>query len=293
MLVGLPLSLTKLSDLKSSITRGSNNCGDDSVSMSMLSMNKRSAGEMSIGCCSSESATPHKARKLNLNASFTTSSVSSHSSAPSTHAFRFITLPRRSASTESSIPVLSPCTYLTISLKNKKMKSRVDSFSFEQALYFEPYEESEIHIDLLRALRGADLEKLRSQMNDKDKNYNLEARNQFGENLVHLACRMGLSTDVLKFLIEDAKVQINVRDRFGRTPLHNACMSALPNFNNIDYIMKSAPKMSVFEDDKNKIPFDLIPRRCYERWTRFLSEKNVLQTLCTELSKHEGLSQKV
>merc|ERR1712238_113839 len=29
----------------------------------------------------------------------------------------------------------------------------------------------------------------------------LKARNQFGENLLHLACRMGISRDVLEFLV--------------------------------------------------------------------------------------------
>jgi len=154
-------------------------------------------------------------------------------------------------------------------------------------MYFEPFQEAEIHLDLLKALRGADLEKLRHLKNDKEKDYDFEARNQFGENLVHLACRMG-QDNMLKFLVEDVKVPINVRDRFGRTPLHFACMAALPNFNNVDYIMKHEPKLAVFEDDKSKIPFELIPSRCYERWTRFISEKNILPKLCGELSKHEG-----
>jgi len=258
----------------------------------MLSMSKRSAGEMgSIGCGSNESQTPLKTRKLNVSYA---SSVSSHSSNPSMTAFAFITLPRRSKSPTHFVPTLSPCTYLTVSLKNKKIKSRVDSFNLEQALYFEPYEESEIDIDLLKALRGGDLEKLRSLKNDKEKNYDLEARNRFGENLIHMACRISsLQLEVLKILVEDANVQLNVRDMFGRTPLHNACMSAIPNFNNVEYIMKKAPKLFVFEDDKNKLPFDLIPHRCFERWTRFLSQKKFLQTLCTELSKYQGLSQDI
>jgi len=290
MLRALPATLTKLPSFDSSISTKSNYCGDDCFSISMLSMNKRGPGEMSIGCCLSENATPLKTRKL--NGSYTASSVSSHSSAASPMPYRFLTLPRRSVSSQSTIPVLSPCTYLTVSLKNKKIKSRIDSFSLEQALYFEPYEESEIDMDLLKAVREGDLEKLRSLMNGKQKDYDLEARNQSGENLVHMACRVtGISVDVLKFLVDDAKVQLNVRDRFGRTPLHNACMSAIPNFNNIDYIMKKAPKLTVFEDDKNKVPFDLIPQRCFERWTRFLSEKHILPTLCKELSEHEGLSQ--
>lgn len=271
------------------ITNEVKNPGEKVVNPSMLSMNKRSAVEMSIGCCSGEKSTPLKTRRL--NASFGSSSVSSHSSSPS-NAIRFITLPRHFSTSESSVPVLSPSTYMIISLKNNKIKSRVDSFSLEQALFFEPYEEAGIHLDLLKALRGADLPKLRLLLKEKEETHDLGARNQFGENLLHIACRMGLSWDLIKFLVEDAKVHLNVRDRFGLSPLHNACMSAQPNFNNINYIMEKAPLLTVFEDDRNKVPFDLIPQRCFERWTRFLSEKSILQTLCSDLSKHKGLSTK-
>merc|ERR1740117_2010162 len=107
-----------------------------------------------------------------------------------------------------------------------------------------------------------------------------------GENLLHLACRMGISRNIVEFLVEDqdgsgvsgAKVPLNVRDKFGRTPLHNACMSSAANlnFHNIDYLITKAPQLLVMEDDNGKIPFDVIPSRNYEKWTRFLSEKNIL-----------------
>lgn len=240
---------------------------------------------MSIGCGSNQDEVAFKTRRLNPKTPSSTSS-----SLSSINRFSFMMIPRRSSPSTSSIPVLSPCTYMTILLKNKKIKTRVDSFNIEQALYFEPYQEGEIHMDLLKALRGADLAKLRSFKNDNDKNYDLEVRNKFGENLVHLVCRMGLSLEVLEFLAEDSEVPLNVRDRFGRTPLHNACMSANPNFDNIYYLMEKAPQLAIFEDDKAKVPFDLIPQRVFERWTRFLSEKSVLKRLATKLSEHEGLS---
>jgi len=217
---------------------------------------------------------------------------------------------------------------MTISLQNKKIKPRIDSFSIEQALFFEPYQESTIQMELLQALRSSNLDQLKSyqevksveqqqqqeqdekkkkqenEENEKKKSRNeggdengvitddethqqehkkkktiadLRSCNQFGENLLHLACRMGIHLEILEFLIEEAQVKLNVRDRFGRTPFHNACMSALPNFNNIDYLISTQPRMVLFEDDNGKIPFDLIPQRCYERWTRFLSEQNILQ----------------
>lgn len=221
---------------------------------------------------------------------------------------------------------------MTMSLKNKKITTRIDPYSIEQALYFEPYTTGEIQLDLLKALRTSNLEQLRSFLHvvaiiendddddEKDKNKEkedrdqgeqkeneiqdtnnskiinkettkmtiipkeLQARNQFGENLVHISCRMGIFHGILTFFVDEAKVPLNVRDKFGRTPLHNACMSAIPNFDNIYYLLKKAPKLLVFEDDKGKIPFELIPSRCYERWTRFLSEKNILKYVATELA---------
>jgi len=257
--------------------------------------------------------------------------------------------------------MMSPSTYMTVSLENKNIKPRIDSFSLEQALYFEPYQESTIKIELLQALRSSNLDLLRSfvvapptpiQRNEEENNNNnkrmssqqeneinyessqdsqddedddisiidddgekscspfrlpattteeennnenknendttvmqqqeLQACNQFGENLLHLACRMGISRDVLEFLYDNsanggANVPLNVRDRFGRTPLHNACMSSNPQFTNIDFIISKSPRMLLFEDDNGKIPFELIPQRCFERWIRFLSEQNILQ----------------
>ena len=78
---------------------------------------------------------------------------------------------------------------------------------------------------------------------------------------------MGICREIIDFLIEDAQVKLNVRDKFGRTPLHNACMSSLPNFDNIEYVISREPRMIFYEDDNGNIPFDLIPQRCYERWT--------------------------
>ena len=56
-----------------------------------------------------------------------------------------ISFPQRQHSSQSAptavalsmvIPVLSPCTYMTISLQNKKIQPRIDSFSIEQVLFF-------------------------------------------------------------------------------------------------------------------------------------------------------------
>merc|ERR1719162_1102147 len=195
---------------------------------------------------------------------------------------------KRPVSPGSSLPVLKPCNYLMTLFQNKDSENttttttrRIDSFSLEQALYFEPYQEAEIPTDILQALRTSNVERLRACLKEKKNQNGLkDCRNPFGENLLHLACRMGgIASAVLVFLIQEAQVPLNVRDRFGRTPLHHACMSSHPNFDTIDLVMRHVPRrVLLFEDDMGKIPFDLIPSRCYAQWTRFLSEtKNILQ----------------
>jgi len=185
--------------------------------------------------------------------------------------------------------VLQPCNYLMKLFQTKGIQqngstsSRIDSFSIEQAFYFASYQEAEISIDILEAVRSSNIEYLRlSFLQDDEKKNGLlqDCRNQFGENLLHLACRMsgGISWKMIAFLIQEAQVPLNVRDRFGRTPLHHACMSFHPNFDTIAFVIRHVPRMCLlFEDDTGNIPFDLIPSRCEEGWTQFLSEtKNIL-----------------
>jgi len=215
---------------------------------------------------------------------------------------------RRSSSNPTTVveqhanAVLNPCTFMMKSLaqnndnrEKKRFIRRIDSFSLEQALYFEPYQESEIKNELLKALRSSNVDQLRSLIlfQDDEKNNNsrstsllllqdVKTCNQFGENLLHLACRMGISREVVIFLSDDCQVPLNVRDKFGRTPLHNSCMSTVPNFHNIEFVILKAPRMLLFEDDNGKIPFELIPTQCFEWWTQFLlsyeegGEKNIL-----------------
>lgn len=176
---------------------------------------------------------------------------------------------------------ISPSTYLTMTLKNHKLTERIDPFSLEQAMYFEPYEESDIPLNLLQALRSNDLERL--LMVIATEKYDLEVRNLFGENLAHLACRLGLSTKLLEYLVAVEKVPLNVRDKFGRSPLHNACMSPSPNFEHVAFLLEEAPKLFLFEDDSGKTPLECIPTRIFDRWTRFMAESAFLKRITYKL----------
>mmetsp|Transcript_7279 Transcript_7279/g.7134 ORF Transcript_7279/g.7134 Transcript_7279/m.7134 type:complete len:101 (-) Transcript_7279:35-337(-) len=67
--------------------------------------------------------------------------------------------------------------------------------------------------------------------------------------------------NILEFLMEDAHVKVNVLDRFGLTPLHNACTVCrqwriLRTL--IIYFRVSQPHIVLLEDNTGKIPFALI-----------------------------------
>jgi ankyrin repeat protein len=181
----------------------------------------------------------------------------------------------------TSVAVMSPTLYLSVALKNKGIESRIDHLSVEQAIYFYPYQEGPISTEILRAVRKNDLKELRRFEVEE-----LSQRNQFGESLMHLVCRLSLSS--VAYLIEEAKLPLNVRDKFGRSPLHNACLAPIPNFENVVLLLKHAPKLVLFEDNKGKTPFDNIPARNHGKWSRFLSSESILKLIQSELIKKES-----
>jgi len=249
-----------------------------SMTINSLGINKRDIDQISRIVSDESLANDNNSKRRKLSGDI----ADSHNHPFHHHHVRVPQGRKRPLSPRSSPPVLKPCNYLMKLFQNKDLPNatttRIDSFSIEQAFYFEAYQEAEISTDILQALRTSNVEQLRSFLTEK-KNGLKECRNQFGENLLHLACRMGgISCNVIAFLIQEAKVPLNVRDRFGRTPLHHACMSSHPNFDTIDFVIRHVPRMCLlFEDDTGNIPFDLIPSRCYDGWTRFLSEtKNIL-----------------
>eukprot|EP00751_Fragilariopsis_kerguelensis_P014349 CAMPEP_0170775546 /NCGR_PEP_ID=MMETSP0733-20121128/10648_1 /TAXON_ID=186038 /ORGANISM="Fragilariopsis kerguelensis, Strain L26-C5" /LENGTH=274 /DNA_ID=CAMNT_0011118375 /DNA_START=62 /DNA_END=886 /DNA_ORIENTATION=- len=256
----------------------SNSNSNTSMTINSLGINKRDIDQISR-IVSDESFTNDNSKRRKLSGDL----ADSHNHPFHHHHVRVPQGRKRPLSPRSSPPVLKPCNYLMKLFHNKDLPTatttRIDSFSIEQAFYFEAYQEAEISTDILQALRSSNVEQLRSFLKDTKKNGLKECRNQFGENLLHLACRMGgISSNVIAFLVQEAKVPLNVRDRFGRTPLHHACMSSHPNFDTIDFVIRHIPRMVLlFQDDTGNIPFDLIPSRCYDGWTRFLSEtKNIL-----------------
>jgi ankyrin repeat protein len=128
-------------------------------------------------------------------------------------------------------------------------------------------------LEVVRAIRERDLIKLRSML-DEGKSFN--ASNRFGESLMHMACRQGC-LEVVNFLVHEAQVQVNVRDDFGRTALHDACWTTVPNFDVMDVLVKRIPlDMLLSEDLRGHTPFHYARKEHWDDWVTFLRERDIV-----------------
>ncbi|CAB9501128.1 ANK [Seminavis robusta] len=96
--------------------------------------------------------------------------------------------------------------------------------------------------------------------------------NQHGESMIHFACRSG-QLEIIKFLVDDAKVPLRVRDDAGRTPLHDLCWTNKPDFGLMKYILSQAPELLFIKDKRGFTAFQYIPQGICEQWCQFLRDE--------------------
>ena len=123
--------------------------------------------------------------------------------------------------------------------------------------------------EVVQAIRRNDVVSLRElHRNGKS----LQCANRYGESLVHMACRRG-HIDTVRFLVGEANVSLRVKDDVGRTPLHDACWSASPNFDLMELLMEHEPDLLLVADNRGHYPFSYARRNHWESWTNFLQQK--------------------
>lgn len=99
--------------------------------------------------------------------------------------------------------------------------------------------------------------------------------NQYGESLLHLSCRRSY-TELTNFLVKEVNADLNIRDDYFRTPLHDACWTPTPNFELVDMLIREAPEHLVLEDVRGFTPFDYVRKDHWKQWLRFLWERRDL-----------------
>jgi Ankyrin repeats (3 copies) len=121
---------------------------------------------------------------------------------------------------------------------------------------------------IVNAVRSANLDALRAAHKES-----LNACNQFGESLLHMACRRG-NVEVVRYMVEEAKVNVHVRDDYGRTVLHDATWTARPNKDVMEVLLKAVtPEMLLAQDVRGHTPFDYARKEHWAEWVTFLSER--------------------
>jgi hypothetical protein len=168
----------------------------------------------------------------------------------------------------------SPQEYLMESLKSMGSVVMISSSLEVEGFFAAPTEEeiSAYGHDVLTAVWTRDIEKLREyHQNGRP----LKCSNNFGESLLHLACRRGFF-DVATFLIKEAGVTVRVIDDYGRTPLHDVCWTCEPNFELFELIMMECADLLFMKDRRGHTPLEYTRREHWGAYVKFLGEKQEL-----------------
>lgn len=140
--------------------------------------------------------------------------------------------------------------------------------------------------DVITAIREGDIKTLRKMHKDGRP---LQCSNKFGESLIHMACRRGL-TGVVRFLIKEAGVTLRVKDDVGRSPLHDAFWSTEPNYDLVDLLIEHDADLLLVKDNRGHLPFQYARHNQWKGWCDYLlSRREVicLNTFIEAISNYE------
>lgn len=131
--------------------------------------------------------------------------------------------------------------------------------------------------DVITAVREGDIDTLR-EMHENGRP--LQCSNKFGESLIHMACRRGL-TDVVRFLIKEAGVTLRVKDDVGRSPLHDAFWSSEPNFDLLDLLIEHDADLLLVQDNRGDLPIKYARQNQWDAWRSYLLNRREVICLNT------------
>lgn len=147
------------------------------------------------------------------------------------------------------------------------------SLTTPKALTFQKPSEVDIaayDLETVKAIRSNNLDLLR-QLWQSGKS--MDACNQFGESVLHMACRRGYRK-VVEFLLVEVKVRTDRCDDFGRNPFHDALWTSTPNFDVVDLLIDHAdPALLLTEDVRGNTPFAYARNDHRDQWNEFLEKR--------------------
>jgi ankyrin repeat protein len=122
-------------------------------------------------------------------------------------------------------------------------------------------------MEAVRAIRTNDIAALRFMLAS---GVSFDACNSNGEYLIHLACRRS-EPETVKFLIDEAKVRLDVRDSMGRSILHDLCWKSSPDLAMMAVVLRDVPPgLLLAKDARGFTPFDFSRKQHWNEWNQFL-----------------------
>ncbi|KAG7352319.1 ankyrin repeat domain protein [Nitzschia inconspicua] len=123
--------------------------------------------------------------------------------------------------------------------------------------------------DIVNAVRENDVCQLRMMYQADPRK--VHCTNQFGESLLHRACRLG-HQEMAAFLMQDAKVIVRITDDCGRNPLHDTCWNPNPQLEICGWLMQQDPFLFLLADKRGFTPFDYARSQHWPTWKEFFHE---------------------
>jgi len=142
------------------------------------------------------------------------------------------------------------------------------AFSLPSDFFVIPTEEQKAFytMDLLYAAQDQDMDTLR-KLNKEG--HSFQCCNGFGESVIHMACRRGL-TKVVDFLLNEANVSITIMDDYGRTPLHDAFWYKDLNDEVVRMLLEKEPSLLFVTDKRGFTPLAYSRMEHWDSWRKFL-----------------------
>jgi hypothetical protein len=166
---------------------------------------------------------------------------------------------------------LHPHEFLVEKLQTKGVHVKACQFEDIENFFSHPTQEDidAYNSTIIEAVRTSNIQFLR---NYHKEGKHLKCSNRFGESLLHLAARKE-RVDVVDFLLNEANLSPAVCDDYGRTPLHDACWSSVPNFALVDLIVQKCPDLLYIKDKRGHTPLFYARQNHWKDWIRHLEQQ--------------------
>ena len=177
-----------------------------------------------------------------------------------------------SLATTTSLPSLSPKDYLDAMLYSRgystQCYSTLDTAYFNQPT---PLQRASYDLHLLELVRQGQVDAVRDLI---QAGVSPNACNAHGESLLHMVCRRGHAA--LLHQILDLGGSIQISDDYGRTPLHDACWTARPNFEIVKALLQVDRHLLHLMDCRGAVPLSYVRKEHWAAWLEFFaSHKDV------------------